>query len=52
MVYIVLGKGFEEVEAVTPGDLLRRAGIETAYVGIDGLEVTGAHGIGVRADLI
>ena len=34
-----------------PGDLLRRAGIETAYVGIDGLEVTGAHGIGVRADL-
>ena len=51
MVYIVLGKGFEEVEAVTPGDLLRRAGIETAYVGIDGLEVTGAHGIGVRADL-
>ena len=51
MVYIVLGKGFEEVGAVTPGDLLRRAGIETAYVGIDGLEVTGAHGIGVRADL-
>ena len=51
MVYIVLGRGFEEVEAVTPGDLLRRAGIETAYVGIDGLEVTGAHGIAVRADL-
>lgn len=51
MVYIVLGRGFEEVEAVMPGDLLRRAGIETAYVGIGGLEVTGAHGIAVRADL-
>ena len=34
MVYILLGKGFEEIEAVTPGDLLRRAGVETAYVGL------------------
>ena len=51
MVYILLGKGFEEIEAVTPGDLLRRAGAETAYVGLGGLEVTGSHGMTVRADL-
>lgn len=51
MVYILLGKGFEEIEAVTPGDLLRRAGAETAYVGIGGLEVTGSHGMTMRADL-
>lgn len=51
MVYILLGKGFEEIEAVTPGDLLRRAGVETAYVGLGGLEVTGSHGMTVRADL-
>lgn len=48
MVYILLGKGFEEIEAVTPGDLLRRAGVETAYVGLGGLEVTGSHGMTVR----
>lgn len=51
MVYIILGNGFEEMEAVTPGDLLRRAGVETAYVGIGGMEVTGSHGMTLRADL-
>ena len=33
MVYIVLGKGFEEMEAVVPCDLLRRAGVDTQFVG-------------------
>ena len=51
MVYILLGTGFEEAEALVPADLLRRAGIETALVGVDGMTVTGGHGIQVAADL-
>lgn len=51
MVYMLLGTGFEEVEAVAPLDLLRRAGIEVLTVGIDGKTVYGAHGIGVEADI-
>lgn len=51
MVYILLGTGFEEMEALTPCDLLRRAGVELSLVGIDGIEITGSHGISVRADL-
>ena len=48
---LLLTDGFEEVEALTPVDLLRRAGfeLETLAVG-PGLEVTGKHGIPVRAD--
>ena len=51
MVYILLGTGFEEAEALVPADLLRRAGIETALVGVDSMTVTGGHGITVAADL-
>ena len=51
MVYILLGTGFEEVEALAPLDLLRRAHIEVQTVGINGPVVTGSHGIGVAADI-
>lgn len=51
MVYILLGKGFEETEAIAPGDVLRRAQIPTQYVGIGGKVVEGAHGISVQADI-
>lgn len=51
MIYMLLGTGFEETEAVAPLDLLRRAGVEIATVGINGKIVTGSHGIGVQADL-
>lgn len=50
MVYIVLGTGFEEMEAVVPGDLLRRAGADVGFVGIGSLEITGSRGITVKAD--
>ena len=51
MVYILLGTGFEEVEAITPVDLLRRAGVSVMTVGINGKTVYGGHGIGVEADI-
>lgn len=50
MVYILLAPGFEEAEALVPADLLRRAGIETALVGVTGVFAPGGHGITVKVD--
>lgn len=53
MFYCFLAKGFEEIEAITTVDMLRRAGVEVSTVAVDGedLIAEGAHGIGIRADL-
>lgn len=51
MVYILLGTGFEEMEALAPLDLLRRAGIEVLTVGVNGKTVYGGHKIGFEADI-
>ena len=51
MVYILLGTGFEEAEALVTADVLRRAELPAALAGIGGDIVTGSHGIAVRADL-
>ena len=51
MVYMLLSTGFEETEAIAPLDLLRRAGVETLTVGVNGKTVYGGHGIGVEADI-
>ena len=51
MVYMLLGTGFEETEAIAPLDLLRRAGVETQTVGLNGKVIYGSHGIGVEADI-
>ena len=48
---VFLAEGFEEIEALTVVDLLRRAGIECRMVSIsEKVEVTGSHGIMVQAD--
>ena len=53
MVYMFLANGFEEIEALCPLDLLRRAGVEvrTVAIGAEDLRVTGSHGITVIADM-
>ena len=51
MVYVLLGTGFEEVEAIAPVDLMRRAGISVLTVGITGKTVYGGHNIGIEADI-
>ena len=50
-VLVFLASGFEEIEALTVVDLLRRAGIDTMMVSItNDISVTGSHGITVAAD--
>ena len=52
LVYVFLAEGFEEIEALTPVDMLRRAGHEVRTVAIGGdNKVCGAHGIPVIADI-
>ncbi len=51
MVYMLLGTGFEETEAIAPLDLLRRAGIPVMTVGVNGKTVYGSHRIGIEADI-
>lgn len=50
MVYILLGTGFEEAEALVTADVLRRGGLPVSLAGIGGMAVAGAHGITVSAD--
>lgn len=51
MVYVFLAEGFEEIEALTPVDYLRRAGIEVKTAGITGKTVTGSHNVPVVCDI-
>ena len=51
MVYILLAPGFEEMEALAPADLLRRAGLDVALVSLEGDFVPGGHNIIVKADM-
>lgn len=50
MVYVLLGEGFEESEALVPTDLLRRAGVEVKLVGLKGKKITSAHAVTVECD--
>ena len=49
---IFLANGFEEIEALTVVDVLRRASLRCDMCSIEDIEVTGSHGITVKADLV
>lgn len=51
MVYVFLAEGFEELEALAPVDVLRRAGVDVKTVGVTGEKVSGSHGISVECDI-
>lgn len=51
MIYVFLAEGFEETEAITPIDMLRRCGKEVLTVGVTGKVVRGAHNIPVECDI-
>lgn len=50
MIYVFLAEGFEEVEALSPVDILRRGGLEVKTVGVASKTVVGSHGIPVVCD--
>ena len=53
MVYVHLAEGFEEIEALTAVDVLRRASIDVQTVSVTGNKVvTGTHGVPVTADIL
>ena len=52
-IFVFLAEGFEEIEALTPVDVLRRAGLSVQTVSImDEQAVKGAHGVPVLADVM
>lgn len=53
MIYVFLATGFEEIEALAPIDIMRRAGLEVVTVSITGDKtVVGTHGVPVVADIV
>ena len=51
MIYVFLATGFEDIEALAPVDIMRRAGLPVETVSITGTEIVeSAHAVGIKAD--
>ncbi|MGM0411398.1 MAG: DJ-1 family glyoxalase III [Bacillota bacterium] len=51
-VMVPLAEGFEEIEAITNIDVLKRAGIEVITAGLGSKEIEGDHGIKIETDML
>ena len=51
-VLCILESGFEEIEAIAPVDLLRRAGVEVVMAGVSSMEITGKCEVTIKADVL
>ena len=49
-ILITISNGFEEIEAISIVDICRRANIKVTIAGVEGLEISGAHGIKIISD--
>lgn len=52
MVYVLMVDGFEDIEALEPIDIMRRAGISVKTVGVYGKKVTSSHDVMVETDIL
>jgi len=51
MVYVLMVDGFEDIEALEPLDIMRRAGISVKTVGVYGKKVTSSHNVTIETDI-
>ncbi len=51
MIFVFLADGFEEIEALVPVDILKRANFEVLTVGIGSPTINGTHGISINCDI-
>ena len=52
MIYVLMVDGFEEIEAIEPIDIMRRAGLNVVTVGVNNQLVKGAHNILIKTDIM
>ncbi len=52
MIYVLMVDGFEEIEAIEPIDIMRRAGLNVITVGVNNQMVKGAHNITIKTDIM
>lgn len=52
MVYVLMVDGFEDIEAIEPIDIMRRAGISVKTAGVSSNKVTSSHNITIETDIL